>query len=210
MTTMTETPLQLRRAQREEQLATHAARLARRNQALDDFAALVAHDVRSSLIAALKADEPRDGLARALELVESILDAVRAEGARGTTDSVAECARCAIEDLGLVDASLVVAPGGGFAIPAAALRVALRNLFTNAIAAGATKIEVKVLADNDRSALIIDDDGCGLSIRKPHSAGAGLGLWLCRRLLDRFDASLELVPLPASGARAMIIRHAVQ
>ena len=34
----------------EEQLAEHVARLARKTEALDDFAGLVAHDVKSSLL----------------------------------------------------------------------------------------------------------------------------------------------------------------
>ncbi len=40
-----------------EQLAEHAARLARKNEALEDFAALVAHDVKS------QTSGSRDGLA---------------------------------------------------------------------------------------------------------------------------------------------------
>src|SRR5258705_3169732 len=62
-----------------EQLADHAARLARKNEALEDFAALVAHDVKSSLICALTSDEPRKALLRALEIVDSVLAATRAD-----------------------------------------------------------------------------------------------------------------------------------
>jgi hypothetical protein len=63
----------------EEQLADQVSRLARKTEALDDFAGLVAHDVRSALITALLEEDPRAGLERALELVDSILAAVRAE-----------------------------------------------------------------------------------------------------------------------------------
>jgi hypothetical protein len=49
----------------EEQLVEHVARLARKTEALDDFAALVAHDVKSSLLAALRDEDPREGLTRA-------------------------------------------------------------------------------------------------------------------------------------------------
>jgi signal transduction histidine kinase len=62
----------LRRRWIEEQLATHATRLARKNEALEDFAALVAHDVKSSLVYALRSDEPREAMTRAIELVDSI------------------------------------------------------------------------------------------------------------------------------------------
>ena len=44
----------------EEQLAEHVARLARKTEALDDFAGLVAHDVKSSLLGR----PPRRGSAR--------------------------------------------------------------------------------------------------------------------------------------------------
>jgi signal transduction histidine kinase len=62
-----------------EQLAEHAARLARKNEALEDFAALVAHDVKSSLLSVLMSDEPRKVLMRAVEIVDSILAATRAD-----------------------------------------------------------------------------------------------------------------------------------
>jgi hypothetical protein len=55
----------------EEQLAEHVSRLARKTEALDDFAALVAHDVKSSLLDALRDNDPGKGLTRALELVDS-------------------------------------------------------------------------------------------------------------------------------------------
>jgi signal transduction histidine kinase len=204
-TTITEPWIQPMHARLEEELATHASRLARRNQALDDFAALVAHDVRSSLVAALKCGAPRDGLARSLELVDSILDAVRAERGHGETGCVFACAQQAIDDLGVGSLQLVAAPGDWFPIPSVALRVALRNLFANAVAAGATRIRVGSASGDDCQTLIVDDDGCGLASGGSYVAGAGLGLCLCRRLLDRFDVSLELMAGPVSGTRAVIV-----
>ena len=84
----------------EEQLAQHVARLARKTEALDDFAGLVAHDVKSSLLDALHDADPRKAVARSIDLVDSILEAVRAD--QGTT-GVAElevCVQRAISDLG--------------------------------------------------------------------------------------------------------------
>ena len=60
----------------EEQLAGHVARLARKTEALDDFAGLVAHDVRSTLLAALQ-DAVKAGWGVAGALKESDFDAVR-------------------------------------------------------------------------------------------------------------------------------------
>jgi signal transduction histidine kinase len=209
MTTFTELPPLPRPVRLEDQLAAHAARLARRNQALEDYAALVAHDVRSTLLAALRSDEPRAGLTRSLELVDSILDAVRAEQARGDTRSVAACARAAIDDLGNRGTNLLVTPGGPFPLPPATLRVALRNLFANAVAAGATRIHVATPVWGG-SSLIVDDNGCGLAGNGSDTAandavGAGLGLSLCQRLLSRFNATLSLTPGPVTGVRATIV-----
>src|SRR3954468_23657102 len=66
-----------------EQLAEHAARLARKNEALEDFAALLAHDVKSSLLSVLTSDEPHTALMRALEVVDSIIAATRVDPADG-------------------------------------------------------------------------------------------------------------------------------
>src|SRR4029077_12764962 len=84
----------------EDQLTEHVARLARKTEALDDFAGLVAHDVKSSLLAALRDEDPRAGLTHALELVDSILEAVRADQGGTGLARLADCVQLAIADLG--------------------------------------------------------------------------------------------------------------
>src|SRR3954447_14636562 len=66
-----------------ERLAEHAARLARKNEALEDHAALLAHEVKSSLLSALHSDDLRRGVNQAIELVDSILQAVHGEADPG-------------------------------------------------------------------------------------------------------------------------------
>src|ERR1700751_3458019 len=83
-----------------EQLVEHVTRLARKTEALDDFAGLVAHDVKSSLLDALRDEDPREGVTRALELVDSILEAVRADQGPTGVAQPAECLQRAIADLG--------------------------------------------------------------------------------------------------------------
>src|SRR6266487_2842869 len=100
------------RTSTEEQLAEHVARLARKTEALDDFAGLVAHDVKSSLLAALRDEDPRDGLMRSLELVDSILGAVRTDLAASGVARVAECVQQAISDLGEIGAEIVASASG--------------------------------------------------------------------------------------------------
>lgn len=189
-----------------ERLAEHAAQLARKNEALEDFAGLVAHDVRSSLVSALISDAPRESLMRALELVDSILEAVRADAASGADGvAAADSVHQAVADLGDIDAEVITRVTGDFPIAQAALRLVLRNLLANAIAAGARRIYVSALAEGDRRALVVDDDGVGLGSSDGYTSGTQLGLLLCRRLVARFGGVLELKPRAVRGTRAQIV-----
>ncbi len=188
-----------------EQLAEQAARLARRNEALEDFAGLVAHDVRSSLLSALLRDAPREGLKRALELVDSILEAVHADRASDGLAPIADCVRQAVADLGDIRAEVITSATGDFPMPPAALRLVLRNLLANAIAAGANRVHVSAVATENRWALVVDDDGVGLGSTDGYTTGARLGLALCRRLVARFGGVLELKPRTGGGTRAVIV-----
>jgi signal transduction histidine kinase len=189
----------------EEQLVEHVARLARKTEALDDFAALVAHDVKSSLLAALRGDDPREGLTRALELVDSILEAVRADQGGTGVARVAECLQQAIADLGDSRTEIVASATGEFPLHPDALRLILRNLLANAVAAGAERIHVSALARGDQRTLVVDDDGVGLDSADRYATGAQLGLRLCRRLLERCGGALELRPRAVRGTRAVIV-----
>jgi signal transduction histidine kinase len=189
----------------EEHLAEHVARLARKTEALDDFAGLVAHDVKSSLITALREEDPRAGLARSLELVDSILVAVRAEQGGTGVARLADCVQLAIADLGESCPEIVASVTGEFPIPPDALRLVLRNLLANAIAAGAERIHISALARGDQRILVVDDDGVGLASTTRYATGAQLGLRLCRRLVERCGCVLELRPRAVRGTRAVII-----
>ena len=189
----------------EEQLVEHVARLARKTEALDDFAGLVAHDVKSSLLVALRDEDPREGLTRALELVDSILEAVRADQGGTGVARLADCVQQAIADLGDPRAEIVASATGEFPIPPDALRLILRNLLANAIAAGAERIHVSALARGDQRVLVVDDDGVGLASADRYATGAQLGLRLCRRLVERCGCVLELRPRAVRGTRAVIV-----
>jgi signal transduction histidine kinase len=195
----------LRRRWSEERLSEHASRLARRAEALDDFAGLVAHDVKSSLVTALLGDDPRAGLARALELVDSILTVVRVDPAASSMAQLGECVQRAVADLGDSGAKIVANVDGEFPIPPDALRLVLRNLLTNAMAAGAEQIHVSALAEGHQRMLVVDDDGVGLASGDRYATGAQLGLRLCRRLVERCGGKLELRPRVVRGTRAVIV-----
>jgi len=189
----------------EEQLAQHVSRLARRIEALDDFAALVAHDVRSSLITALRGPDPQEGLTRTLELVDSILEAVRADEASAGSAQLPDTLQRAIDDLGGVNVEIVSSVTGEFPVPPDALRLVLRNLLANAVAAGAECIHVSALARGDQRILVVDDDGVGLGSEHHYATGARLGLSLVQRLVERCGATLELRRRSMRGTRAMIV-----
>jgi signal transduction histidine kinase len=189
----------------EQQLVEHVSRLARKTEALDDFAALVAHDVKSSLLAALRDEDPREGLTHALELVDSILAAVRADQDGTGRARLGECVQLAIADLGDSRTEIVANVTGEFPIPPDALRLVLRNLLANATAAGAERIHVSALARGDQRILVVDDDGVGLAATDGYATGAQLGLRLCRRLLERCGCVLELRPRAVRGTRAVIV-----
>jgi signal transduction histidine kinase len=187
-----------------DHLAAHAARLARENEALTDLTGLIAHEVKSALLHALLDDEPRPRLVRALELVDTILQAARASHADVNVVAVEEVLHQTISDLGRVNANVITSATGVFPLPRAALGLVLRNLLANAIAAGAGNIHISTLAGGERRLLVVDDDGVGLESYDGYATGDQLGLALCRRLVARFGGLIELKPRPAGGTRAVI------
>lgn len=187
-----------------EQLAEQAARLARRNEALEDLSVLVAHDVKSILLSAADADQPRETMKRALDVVDTILDAALADQAERSHAPVAESVQQAAADLGDLPAEVVTSVNADFPMPPAALRLILRNLLGNAVAAGAQRVDIRSRAYGDRSVLIVDNDGARLGTTDRYATGTQLGLALCRRLVARCGGVLDLKPGPLRGARAVI------
>jgi signal transduction histidine kinase len=190
----------VRRRWTEERLADHAALLARRSQALEDFAALVSHELKGPLQAALLTDDPAREIRTALHVVDSVLEAVRSESATGACSSPQACLDDALRDLGRLDAEVSSDLPESFPLPEPVLRIVLRNLLANAVAAGAGRIQ----ACGAGSTLAVDDDGAGVGSRD-YAAGGGIGLALCRRLVDRVGGELELRSRPQGGTSARIV-----
>ena len=192
----------VRRRWAEEQLASRAARIARQNEALEDFAALVAHELKAPLNAVLLEDDAPTGVRMALELIDSLLEAARSEHADSADASVAACLEQALRDLGPLTADIEAQPGEVFPLPPAALRLLFRNLVANAVAAGARHIRVHA----GSNALYVDDDGVGLEGAQAgeYAFGSRLGLSLCRRLAGRFGVTVELAPRAPGGTRVTL------
>ena len=113
--------------------------------------------------------------------------------------------RQAVADLGDLRAEVITTVTGECPIPPAALRVVLRNLLANAVAAGAGHIFISAIARGDRRVLVVDDDGVGLGPTDRYATGGQLGFALCRRLVARFGGVLELKPRAGGGARAVLV-----
>jgi signal transduction histidine kinase len=195
----------LRRRWTEERLAQQAVRLARRNQALADFAALVAHELKTPLELARRQDDPSVEVERALELVDVLLEAAWAESATQGCASAADCLDEALRDLGPIAAEVTTDLSQQVPLPATALRILLRNLLANAVAAGARHIHVGAVASPGSWRLTVDDDGVGVAEAKGYVEGSRLGLSLCRRLAGRFGGTLELAPRAVGGTRASVV-----
>ena len=194
----------LRRRWTEEQLAMETVRLAQRNEALEDFAALVAHELKTPLHAALLGEDPSVEVGRALDLVDALLEVSR-PALSSTAAWPAECLDEALRDLGSIEAEVTADLPVALPLPPTVVRVLIRNLVANAVAAGARYIRVGTQASAGWSRLIVDDDGVGLAAADRYDGGSGIGLGLCRRLAARFGGSLELAPLATGGTRATLI-----
>jgi signal transduction histidine kinase len=195
----------LRRRWTEERLTQQAVRLARCNQALGDFAALVAHELKTPLELARLQDDPSVGVERALELVDMLLEAAQVESAPQGCASAAECLEEALRDLGPIAAEVTTDLPQQVPLPAMTLQILLRNLVANAVAAGARHIHVATVASPGFWTLTVDDDGVGLAEAGGYVGGSRLGLSLCRRLVGRFGGTLELAPRGVGGTRASVV-----
>jgi signal transduction histidine kinase len=89
----------IRRRAAEERLARTTIQLAQRNEALEDFAALVVHELKTPLQTALVADDPSRSVEDAILLVDGLLEASRNQPSEERFASVAECLEQAVEDL---------------------------------------------------------------------------------------------------------------
>ena len=178
--------------------------LMRRNEALEDFAALVAHELKTPLHEALLADDPSKPLEEALDLVDELLEAAQGTPRAAPFTSVAECLYQATEDLSPqieVTSDLTTT----LPLPPGPLRVILRNLLANAAAAGARHVHAAAARSARSWHLVVDDDGVGLAEPDHYAAGSGLGLALCRHIAARFGGVLDLAERPAGGTRATLV-----
>jgi len=177
--------------------------LMRRNEALEDFAALVAHELKTPLHAALLADDPSKPVEEALDLVDELLEAARDTPSEWSFASVADGLEQVVRELG-ADWEVTADLTATLPLPPGPLRVILRNLLSNAAAAGARHAHVSAGRSARSWRLVVDDDGVGLDGAEQYDAGSGLGLSLCGRIAARFGGVLALAGRPSGGTRATL------
>jgi signal transduction histidine kinase len=194
----------VRRRYAEEALARASSELARRNEALEEFAALVAHELKAPLLAAVAADDASPWVRQALDLVDTLLEAARDGSGMGIASPAASLEE-AVRDLGPVEIEIASELPPRLPLPPTALRVLLRNLLGNAVAAGARTVRVSATRSSGSWLLVLEDDGAGVGSDQAYRAGSGLGLGLCRRIAARYGGSLVLAALPAGGTQARLL-----
>jgi signal transduction histidine kinase len=196
------TPLVRRRAS-EERLAHAAAALARRNEALAEFAALVAHELKAPLQAALWGEEPHAALNEAVDLVDSLLASAQTAPVGDAMTDPRACLGRAAASL-RTEVELTSDLPAAVPLPPEPLTVILRNLLSNAVSAGAGAVHVTSELSHTALRLSVEDDGAGLSAADRYASGSGLGLTLCRKIAERYGGALELTARMLGGTCATL------
>jgi signal transduction histidine kinase len=168
----------VRRRRAEEALSQMTTELARRNEALEDFAALVAHELKTPLHAALMAEDASGSLEQALELIDTLLEAAQTEASVGSVASVEECLALALSDVDAADLDVTAELDAPVPLPAESLRIILRNRRQRG---GPGRRQVSSFRPATYR-LDVEDDA-GLTGIGSYSSGSGVGLGLCGRLL---------------------------
>jgi signal transduction histidine kinase len=193
----------------ERSLVDEIAGLARAYEESQTFISLLAHELRTRLKVTERALSmaAEDGVAAALEntrtvqaLTESLL-----ELARGEADEEADAEAAALSvsaelawEVELVGAEIIIGELPVVRLPRGMLETVLRNLFTNALEAGASQVVVFARPDGtvcvrDAGPGVPPEDAAkifGAYSGKP--GGAGLGLTLCREILRRRGGDIWL------------------
>ncbi|HVG04693.1 MAG TPA: ATP-binding protein [Burkholderiaceae bacterium] len=217
-----------------ERLGTALATMARQRAAFDEQRRVmlmgVSHDLRSPLTrirvaAELLAEQPqlRDLIVRNVEhadaIIESFLSYVRTDAER-IEDNVdlSAVAASAAKLAGLQDAQIRIAPGAVVRGNATMLQRMLANLLDNAARHGAPPVVLSVAVDHAarQATLIVEDRGPGIvdpkrmlqpfergDASRAHG-GAGLGLAIVARIIERHAGRLDIGGVDGGGARVTV------
>ena len=195
--------------------------LRQRNERLDSFAHLLAHELRNPLSIAQMyqpraADGDRDAaetveaaLTRIEEMVDVMLVIVRGEdaGIDRSAVALADVAEDAWADLDLSDAEFVVETGRTLLVDPIHLRHLLENLFENAVEHADTSVTVRV--GDLASGFYVEDDGPGIPESERDrvfeagytTGGTGFGLMFVAELAEAYGWSYAITDGANGGTR---------
>ena len=196
----------------------------RRNERLEEFARVLAHDLRNPLNVAVgnvelargeRESNHLDSAAAALErmddLIERTLTLARSGRVVGGVETVdlAEVATRSWQTVETADADLLVEDTIRFEADPDRLTHVFENLFRNAVEHGGTDVTVRVVPTADGFA--VEDDGPGIPADERESVlrtgystaadGTGFGLAFVRQIVDAHDCRLDLDTGDDGGAR---------
>ena len=200
----------------EDLLVDELTGLARAYADSQAFLSLLAHELRTRLMVTERALSSGcgSGLGTALEntravqeLVETLLALARGQAGE-PADAGAAVGRVLHDlrvDLELLETEVVAGELPVVPIPQGLLETVLRNLVSNALEAGAARIEIFARPDGT---ICVSDDGPGVPLEQATRifdvysskfGGAGLGLTLCREIVRRRGGDIWL-ELPSTFA----------
>jgi len=214
----------LLRTERERQLRTREQELARQNERLDEFASVVAHDLRNPLSVATgylalardgdteAIDHAEEALDRIDDLIDDLLMLARGGISAGDTApiSVGTAARSAWDHVETHDSILEPAEPPTVEADRSSLQQALENLFRNAIEHGGPDVTVTVGALEDAEGFYVADDGPGIPEEDRDqvfeygfsgASGTGLGLAIVRNVAEGHGWAVTATESENGGAR---------
>jgi signal transduction histidine kinase/predicted membrane channel-forming protein YqfA (hemolysin III family) len=221
----------LTRADREQELRAREAKLARRNEQLDEFMSALAHDLRNPLNVAIGRlefleedveDEHghieviRRAHDRASALVDDILRLARQGERVGETApvSVSRIATRAWEQMTAETATLEVETDSELEADASRLQQLFENLFRNAIDHGGEDVTIRVGSLGDGAGFYVADDGPGIApterdrvFERGYStaaSGTGFGLAIVEQIVDAHGWTLTIGDSAHGGARVEV------
>ncbi|WP_135303631.1 ATP-binding protein [Haloarcula amylovorans] len=201
----------------------HKRQLERQNRRLDEFASMLAHELRNPLgIAQMYLGMAKQGEKAAFEqitdaldrmemMIDTLLDlARRSEAVDDTTQiSLATVAKEAWRTVETANATLDCVAGESLVADADRLGVVFENLFQNAVEHGGPAVAVEV--DSYDDGFYVADDGSGIDadqreiiFERGYSAaddGVGIGLTIVRRISEAHGWRVEVGQSDAGGAR---------
>jgi PAS domain S-box-containing protein len=211
---------------RQRQLAQQNKQLERKNERLDEFARIVAHDLQNPLQVArgrlemARSEHDSEDLAkvaRSQERMQTLIDDLLAiaRGGQSVTEvetiSISSAAETAWDGIDTQQAFLDIATDVEVEADRTRLRQLFENLFANAIEHGGTSVTVTVGSMDDAMGFYVEDDGPGIPEEERSDVvetgyttaedGTGFGLNIVQAVAEAHGWDVRILEGSDGGAR---------